>query len=173
MAKRSPIHRLPQICIDENLSPSVADQFRKAGFRVLEVAKHPGLRGRDERDFIVDLLGLNAVFVTGDAEFVEEVLDQTTRHAGIVFVEQTSSPRDKEWFSLTAAYGIIGRCADGPRAFHGRIAYLAAEGIRVIHRGRDRLAYSWPALERLADTTVHRIRKPRRRRNVPHRLTRS
>ena len=159
MTKRSATKRLPSICVDENLSPAVADQFRKAGFRVFEVAKHPRLRGRDERDFIGDLLQQNAVFVTGDAEFVEELAEQQERHAGIVFVEQTSPPREKEWFSLTAAYGIIGRCVDSPRAFAGRIAYVGNDGIRVIYRGRDTLAYSWPAIDRWADVnTVQRVR---------------
>src|SRR5688572_24859650 len=123
MTKRSATKRLPSICVDENLSPAVADQFRKAGFRVLEVTKHPGLRGRDERNFIDDLLQQNAVFVTGDAEFVEELVAQPRRHAGVVLVEQTSPPQEKESFSLMAAYGIVGRCVDSARAFAGRIAY--------------------------------------------------
>ena len=149
--------------MDENLSSAVADRFRNAGFRVLEVTKHPGLRGRDEREFIGELLRMNAVFVTGDAAFVEELEAKPRRHAGIVFIEQMASPLEKEWFSVTAAHGIIGRCADGHRAFHGRIAYVGVDGIRVIYSGRDTLAYSWPEIDRWGDpSTVERVRKSRR-----------
>lgn len=167
MTKRSASRRLPSICIDENLSPEVADQFRAAGFRVIEVSKHPGLRGRDERDFLGELLRENAVFVTGDAEFVRELVDRPRRHPGIVFIEQGSSAKDKAWFSLTAAYGIVGRCDESPHAFAGRIAYVADDGIRVIHRGMETLAYSWPALQNLSDAIqVERVQKPRRQRRA-------
>ena len=151
--------RLPSICIDENLSSDVADQFRSAGFRVFEVSKHLGLRGRDEHEFIHDLLSQNAVFVTADAKFVGEVVDHPIPHAGIVFVEQTASPQDKEWFSSFAAQGIIGRCVNSPRAFAGRIVYNAVDGIRVIFRGQETLAYSWTALQHRADGhEVQRVR---------------
>ena len=165
MAKRSATKRLPSICIDENLSPAVGDVFRKEGFRVLVISRHRGLRGRDEREFIGELRQQNAVFVTGDAEFVEEIVDRPIRHAGIVFVDQTSTPRAKEWFCLLAAYGIIGRCDESPRAFAGRIAYVGDDGVRVIFGGEDRLIYSWPAIEHRADAApTQRIRKPRRNR---------
>jgi predicted nuclease of predicted toxin-antitoxin system len=163
------MRRLPSICIDENLSPAVGDVFRKEGFRVLEVSRHPGLRGRDERDFIDDLRRQNAVFVTGDAQFVEEIVDRPRRHAGIVFVEQVSPSGEKEWFCRFAAYGIIGRCEGSPRAFADRIAYVGDDGVRVIYRGQDRLMYSWPALERLAGAQpTQRIRNPRRNRRSAH-----
>jgi predicted nuclease of predicted toxin-antitoxin system len=166
MAKRSVTKRLPSICIDENLSPALGDVFRREGFRVLEVSKHPGLRGRDERDFIDDLRQQNAVFVTGDAEFVGEIIDQRRRHAGIVFVAQASTAEAKEWFCLFAAYGIIGRCDESPRAFTDRIAYVGVDGVRVIYRGEDTLSYSWAALDHRADARpAERIHKPRRRRN--------
>jgi hypothetical protein len=164
MTTRSASRRLPSICIDENLSPEVANQFRSAGFRVIEVAKHPGLRGRDERDFLGDLLRENAVFVTGDAEFVRELVNRPRRHPGIVFVEQSFSAEDKASYCLTVAYGIIGRCDESPHAFAGRIVYAGDDGIRVIYRGKDTLAYSWPALKHLSEAKpVERVRKPRHR----------
>src|SRR5262245_41748401 len=166
MAKRTGTKRLPSICIDENLSPALGDVFRKEGFRVLEVSKHPRLRGRDERDFIDELRQENTVFVTGDAEFVEEIVDQRRRHGGIVFVEQAATAQQKEWFCLFAAYGIIGRCDESPRAFADRIAYVGYDGVRVIYRGKDTLSYSWSAIDhREASKPTERIHKPRRSRN--------
>ncbi len=163
MTKRKVSRRPPSICIDENLSPEVAEEFRTAGFRVIEAAKHSGLRGRDERDFLSELLRDNAVFVTGDAEFVREIVDRPRRHPGIVFVEQHFSAESKTSYCQTVAYGIIGRCDESPHAFGGRIVYAGEDGIRVIYRGKETLAYSWTTLEHVSERKpVERVKTPRR-----------
>ncbi len=164
MTKKPHTRPLPSICIDENLSPAVADEFRNFGYRVFEVAKHPKLRGRDERDFLPELVRENAVFVTGDAEFVSEVIEAPRRHPGMVFIEQSFSSEEKRDFARFAADGIFGRCSDGPRAFAGRIAYVGVDGVRVVYRGKDSLAYSWAALAQRRDSRpVQRMQRSRRR----------
>lgn len=164
MPKRPHTRPLPSICIDENLSPAVADEFRAFGYRVFEAAKHPRLRGRDERDFLPDLLRENAVFVTGDAEFVSEVIESPRPHPGIVLIDQRFSSEQKTDFARFAADGIFGRCADGPRAFAGRVAYVGVDGVRVVYRGKDSLVYSWAALDHRRNANpVQRLLRSRAR----------
>jgi hypothetical protein len=156
--------RLPAICIDENLSPQIAGVFRDIGFRVIEIAKHPRLRGEDERAFIGELYRDNTVFVTGDLEFVNELADHRRRHAGAVYIPQDLPGDDKAWVAFAAAYAIIGRCTEDRHAFRGLIFYVANDGLRIVDRGNDRLQLSWASFHDLV-SAVPTQRSPRRRRH--------
>ena len=149
MVRRRP---LPAICIDENLSTGVADNFREAGYRVVEVSKHPGMRGRDERSFLSALSRDNSVFVTGDTEFVNELVDSRRRHAGVVYIPQPLDADEKELLAYLAAHFIMGRCAESPRAFRERILYVATDGFRMVHGGKDRLHLSFARLRNLSES---------------------
>lgn len=133
--------RLPAICIDENLSPVVANAYRDAGYRVIEVAKHPRMRGKDERSFMSDLSRDNAVFVTGDTAFVNELANTRRRHAGVVYVSQTLLASEKELLASVTAYFIMWRCSESPRAFRERILYVSTDGFRIVYRGKDTLRF--------------------------------
>jgi hypothetical protein len=76
--------RWPSIFVDEHVSPVVKAAFTGGGFRTVEVARDSRYAGRDEKDYIEEMYAANEVFVTGDAEFVEYVLDKRPRHACVV-----------------------------------------------------------------------------------------
>jgi hypothetical protein len=164
-------HNLPAVCIDENLSPLLATVFREVGYRVYEAAKDPRLHARDEREFLSELYSRNAIFVTADTTFVNELVDAPRRHAGIVYIPQGLLADEKDLLAFMAAHFVLGRCAESSLAFRGRIFYIAHDGIRLIHRGKDLLDISWARLRHLTDaphTAV--VRRKRRSGRGPVRL---
>jgi predicted nuclease of predicted toxin-antitoxin system len=136
----------PALCIDENLSPTVAGVFRDIGFRVFEVSKDPHLRGRDEREYSAELYRRNAIFVTADFEYVDEAAGARTRHAGITLIPQQMTDSEKSLLSLVTAHFILGYCSKSSTAFRNRILYAAHDGLRLIHRGENELVASYPRL---------------------------
>lgn len=105
-------------------------------FRILLAAKDRRFRGRNERDYIADLRAQSIAFVTQDAEFVEAVISDDIRHAGIVWLPGRA---DKDELAASAAVGLgrlRGLLDYGRRAANDYIVKVDHRGLAVIWRGR-------------------------------------
>ena len=140
----------PGICVDEHIVTAIAEIFRLS-FSVIEAGKSSEFRGRDERDYLQTLYERNLIFVTSDAEFVNEVIDSDLRHAGIVYIPPNMELGQKLYFADIARVWIGGGTRDAMYAFRGNTLYPAHDGVRFIRRRgtheksgvRPELAFSW------------------------------
>jgi hypothetical protein len=144
--------RKPSIYIDEHFHPAVKEVFGEAGFRTVAVARDSRYAGKDERDYIELMYGRNEILVTGDAEFVQWVLDNRPKHAGIVFVPQTIASDEKLMLASMAAAVILATVRDARFQMRGTVLYAAHDGFRAIQRnGDDSLVFSWEWYRQLSD----------------------
>jgi hypothetical protein len=105
-------------------------------FRILLASKSKRFRGRDERDYIQELRAENIAFVTQDGEFVEAVISDGVRHAGIVWLPGRA---DRGELAASAAVGLgrlRGLLDYGGRAANDYIVKVDHQGLAVIWRGR-------------------------------------
>jgi len=159
--------KLPAVCVDEHLPPAVAKVFRPL-FRTFEASRDTRFKGRDERAYIAELYRQNAIFVTSDSAYVEELAGARTRHAGLLYIPQRFLDEEKLLLASMAANFIAGACFQSPFAFRNHILYAAHDGMRSIAAGKDTLEFSWDYLEHLATARSPSIA----RRTRSHRGTR-
>ncbi len=133
---------LPTICVDQHIAPSVADAFRSY-FRVIEVSKSGKFRGRDERDFLPALYRENAVFVTSDEPFADEVVDTGTSHAGIIFIPAAWTADEKQLLAHIVSGWIQAGAEVSRFEFRNTVLYPADDGLHSIISQKDKLEMSW------------------------------
>lgn len=129
------------VYIDEHLPSELKKPFQEANLRTLEIAKTKKYAGRDEFDYIPELLSENAIFVTSDSEFIRKVINQNTKHAGIVHIPDVGEKFEKIALAELTAYVILG-ALDGSSSVHNKIFYLAYDGLHVRENGKDTLVIS-------------------------------
>jgi hypothetical protein len=95
----------------------------------------------------------NEVFVTGDAEFVEYVLDKRPRHAGVVYVPQSMTSDEKRLFAEIAGGYIRGAvAAAGQFSMRRSVVNPGDHGLRRVEAdGNDRLVISWDRFEQMLE----------------------
>ncbi len=142
MTKRKKTPR-PTILADEHVFPPVIEAVESLGwFKVLRAARDHRFRGRNEWDYIGELRSLNIIFLTQDNEFVQHVVTDQVRHAGIVWlpggwdVEELAS-------AVAPACGLLrGYQDDGVHGARDIVIRVEYDGIRTIVNGRERLVWS-------------------------------
>lgn len=142
---------LPSIYIDENLPPSVAAAFRP-DFRTIEISRNSKFKGRDEKDYIAELYSDNGIFVTSDASFINYVVDNGVKHAGIVYVPEQMTIEEKVLFAEITGGFIRGSCASSPFTSRNFVFYPAHDGLRTISRGKNELEFSWDWLSQMLES---------------------
>jgi len=142
MSKRGN-RRLPSICVDEHILPSVAQAFR--GYLSTIEARNDGrFKGRDERSYLAKLYSQNVVFVTSDIEFAEEARRERLKHAGIIYIPNRMLEDEQVYFAQVAAAFVKGGCRDSRAAFRGCILYPGTDGVRLVRpKTESQLAFSW------------------------------
>ena len=122
--------KAPTICIEEHFSPAIKSIFQEAGFRVLRFGE-TAYRGLDERDYLDAMYAQNEVFVTGDQEFITEVVKSGgTRHAGIVWIPSSLTQEEQETITSVAAGFVKVRVDDaGPLAMRGLLIEGTSDGL--------------------------------------------
>src|SRR5947209_4054412 len=96
------------VYLDEHVPSEIKNTFQEMKLRTLEISKTKKYAGRDEFDYINELLSENAVFVTSDFEFIKRILDQNVKHAGIVYIPKDTDREEKNAFAWIAAAVIRG-----------------------------------------------------------------
>ena len=150
MARKSR-KKLPSMCVDEHMDPKVAAAFRET-FRTLEVSRTHRLRGREESDYIDELYRENAIFVTSDAEFVNNAVEHGLKHAGIIFIPESMTISEKVLFAEIVGGFVRGGCSGSPFSFRGSVLYPAHDGLRTILSQKDKLEFSWDWLSQMMET---------------------
>jgi hypothetical protein len=129
--------------VDEHIHPNVTAAFRLT-LKTVEAARLWRLRGRDERDYLRELYSKNIVFATSDREFVNEIIQSNTRHAGLVYVPNKSSDYSLEVWAEVAGIFIRGGTHRSPYAFRNCILYPDNGGLNLIQGAEDHeLVFSW------------------------------
>ena len=112
--------------------------------RTEEAARRKDLRGRDEHEYIAELYSQNTVFVTSDAEFVEDVRASKTKHAGIIYVPNRLTIAEQEDFVEIAAVFVRGSCKSSIFGFRDCIVFPGHDGFRLMRpKQGNQLAFSW------------------------------
>jgi hypothetical protein len=142
------------IYLDEHLPSEIKIPFQEMKLRTLEISKTKKYAGRNEFDYIHELFSENAVFATSDLEFVEGILDQNTKHAGIVYIPKDMARDDKITFVWAAAGFIRGLTDNSSVLVHNQIIYPAVDGVHIFEKGKDKLDMSWDWLNKEAEKYV-------------------
>ena len=86
-----------KLLLDEHYSPTIAEEFRKAGHDVVSVQERDDLRGLSDRELWVRASTEGRALMTENvADFVplvREAAAQGDRHLGVVFTSPRSLPR--------------------------------------------------------------------------------
>ena len=141
---------LPAIFIDENIIPDVIIAFRP-NFRTFEISHQNKFKGKDEKDYIAELYASNGIFITSDAKFVNYVLDNGIKHAGIVLIPEQMTNSEKSFFADIVCGFIKGGCSSSPFTFRNFVFYPAHDGLRTINKGNDKLEFSWDWLSQMIE----------------------
>src|SRR5437867_3066888 len=96
------------IYLDEHLPSEIKNPFQEENLRTLEISKTKKYAGRDEFDYANELFRENAVFVTCDLEFIKRILNQNTKHAGIVHIPEVANKDEKLALAQLVAVFISG-----------------------------------------------------------------
>ena len=150
MSKAKRQRSLPSIYLDQHIDRTVADAFRPI-FRTIEVSQSAHFRGRDEHDFLPELSRENAIFVTSDEEFIDDVLNDEIPHTGIVFIPSQMDLDEKVLFAVIVGGFIQGACSESKSQLHNHVIYPADEGLRSINKGKDELEFSWDWLSQMIE----------------------
>ena len=149
--------RTTTIYFDEHIHHGLLGSFKLMGFRCVHIGGGKKYQARDERDFISEMASEEAIFVTADKEFVEDVIEQGIRHAGIVFVPTGWEDRTLE-FAAAGMAGILRGAieADGRKHLHNQIYAINDDGYYLIEKGKARLLSSTTKIELLLDEQLAR-----------------
>jgi hypothetical protein len=132
----------PTLCLDQHIEADLAAAFRSY-FRVLEVSKSRKYRGRDEKEFLPELYIENAVFVTSDEAFVDYVLDNHIKHAGLVYIP-VDWHQDEKILLVHLVAGYIQGASDFSRfELRNTVLYPGDDGLHSIIASTDKLEISW------------------------------
>ena len=160
---RRTLNRLPAICVDEHITPAVASVFRTT-FRVIEAGKDRRFRGRDERDFIMDLYRANAVFVTSDRVFADEFAKQRRQHAGAALIPTTYDSNDRILLAQIVRGVIRARCERSPFGMRNHVMIPKEDGLHISLGGLDHLEFSWTRLGQIIAETPPDVQSTARKR---------
>ncbi len=130
------------VYIDEHLPSELKNPFQEASLRTIEIAKTKKYAGRDEFDYIHELLSENAIFVTSDSEFIRKVIDYDTKHAGIVHIPEVGEKSEKIALAQLIAEFIRGLLDSSSSSVHNKILYLSHNGLHMRENGKDTLVIS-------------------------------
>src|SRR5829696_992157 len=143
MAKRA----LPQLYCDENIKPAVVETFREQGFKCLLIAKTRQYVGRDEKDYIQEIYAEGKLFLTGDVEFVNYVLINNIRHAGILQIHPSWDNETAGSMAATLAELVKGQAQEyGTNSLRNVVLYIGEDGYHKVEKGMDTLLYSFDKL---------------------------
>ncbi len=108
------------------------------------------LKGRDELAYLRELYADNGMLITGDLAFINQVRDNSIRHAGIIYIPSQMEPGEKTLFAEIAGGFVQGACSTSRFALRNRIIYPAYDGLRSIVGERDELEFSWDWLSQMS-----------------------
>ncbi|MGH8110668.1 MAG: hypothetical protein ACREPL_01830 [Rhodanobacteraceae bacterium] len=112
--------------------------------RVTDASTTWKFRGKDEHEYIHDLYLSNTAFATSDRIFVNEILDTSTKHGGIIYVPNRSASHDLEVFAEVAGIFISAWYHQARYEFRGCTLYPTKEGLHLIRRRQEsELVFSW------------------------------
>jgi hypothetical protein len=140
MARR---RRRVTLYLDEHIAPETKEILNDADYRAIRINESP-YRGQDERSFIGELRSQDAVLLTSDIEFVDEVVRERIRHGGIWLINPALE-RDERVMLAAINAGFF---AEVPaRQLRDVVSFLAHDGLRlVIGEERSLLVYSFDQL---------------------------
>jgi len=153
MSKKKPIVAY----FDEHIRPSVVNSFREQRIKCLLISKTRKYAGVDEREYIQQIRAEGAFFVTGDAEFVKDVIRQKIKHAGIVLIP-TAWEDDLIGYIAAGIAGFVLGFIDreGRRSLYDTIFSIEEDGFHIIVEGIDKLEYSFDRM--IIDVDLYRLR---------------
>ena len=163
---------LPAICLDEHISPAIAAVFARV-FRIVRANRDRRFKGRDERSYIGLLYAENAMFVTSDQKFLEELAASSRRHAGALYIPKQFLDDEKVVLAEMASGYIQGACIESRSALRKQILYAGYDGMRTLVDGKDRLDFSWDHFDHIVTSRPPDIarrtksRRARRQRKPP------
>jgi hypothetical protein len=131
------------IYLDEHVPAEIKAPFQEMKLRTLEIAKTRKYAGRDELDYIHELLSENAIFVTSDLEFIKRVVERDVKHAGIVHIPEDEDKEEKIAFAWVAAGVIRGLLEKPAMSLHDIIIYSHHDGLHFLKKGKDSLIISY------------------------------
>ena len=141
---------LPQLYVDEHIKPIVIETLEECGFKCIRISKTKKYAGRDEKDYVQEIYAEGRVFVTSDMQFVEYVIANNIKHAGIVEIPPHLD--DNTLISVTVVLaGAVEVYVEelGRNSLRRHIIYLAHDGFHTIDKkGKDQLWYSVEAFDR-------------------------
>jgi hypothetical protein len=139
----------PMILADEHVNPGVIKAVEDLGwFKVLRASHDRRFRGRDEWEYVGELRSLNIVLLTQDSEFVQHVVADQVRHAGIIWLP-TGWDVEELASAVAAACGLLrGLFDDGVHGARDIVIRVEYDGIRTIVNGRERLVWSVDQMKR-------------------------
>ena len=134
------------IYLDEHIPSEIKATFQEMKLRTLEIAKTRKYAGRDEFDYIHELLSENAIFITSDLKFIKQVVEQDVKHAGIVHIPEDADKEEKIAFAWVAAGVIKGLLEKPAISLHDTIVYSDHDGLHFLKKGKDSLIISYDML---------------------------
>jgi hypothetical protein len=134
---------LPTMYLDEHINSKLLWVFRQQKFRAVLISRTAKYSGRDEKDYIGRIKSEGAVFCTMDIEFVEYVVQNRIKHAGIVLLPSNWDIDTLTFASAGTAGAIRGMIENKGRSFiNNKVFYIADDGYHIIENSKDRLDYS-------------------------------
>jgi hypothetical protein len=128
---------------DEHIHPSVINAFKDQGYKCILISKTRQYAGVDERKYIQHIRAEGAFFVTGDIEFIEDVIQQKIKHAGIILIP-TRWEDDVLGFAAAGIAGCVLGIIDwkGRRSLYNMIFSIEEDGFHITEKGINKLDYS-------------------------------
>lgn len=128
---------------DEHIHPSAISAFKEQGYKCILISKTRQYAGVDERNYIQQIRSEGAFFVTGDVEFIEDVIRQKIKHAGIILIP-TGWEDDLLYLAAAGIAGYVLGFIDreGRRSLYDKIFSIEDDGYHITEKGIDKLGYS-------------------------------
>ena len=133
---------------DEHIHPSVVNAFREQRYKCILISKTRKYAGLDEREYIQHIRAEGAFFITGDAEFVKDVIRQKIKHAGIVLIPTGWEDDTMELAAAGMAGFVLGFIdREGRRSLYDKVFAIEDDGYHITVKGINKLEYSIDRLE--------------------------
>lgn len=138
--------KLKTYYLDANCS-YLSSYLRMQGLRVIETSKSRKFWHIDEREYLRDIKKENAIFITQDSEFIEDIATDRTAHSGVVYVDNKMELQKRVDYIAKVVVLIQAFTEYADSNIKNKIIFPSENGIHITDGYTNSIFVSWDKLE--------------------------
>ena len=132
--------------LDANCS-YLSSYLRKQGSRVIETSRSRKFWHRDEREYLSDINKENAIFITQDTEFIQDLVTDRTAHSGVIYVDNKMDLQKRIDYVANAVVLVQAFTENAESNIKNKIIFSDENGIYITDGYTNYIFVSWSKLE--------------------------